>query len=71
MTTPGLLHDHETPLGWGLLEADGTDIIVEKCVPTRFSGVETLRWLERIAKAATHQSVKLLHERRERYPHDE
>jgi hypothetical protein len=59
VTTPELLHQHEAPLGWGLLEMDGDDIIIEKCAPTRFSGIETLRWLERIAKSATLQSVKL------------
>jgi hypothetical protein len=59
VTTPELLHEHETPLGWGLLEMDGADTVVEKCAPTRFSGTEALRWLERIAKSATLQSAKL------------
>jgi hypothetical protein len=59
VTTPDLLHQHETPLGWGLLEIDRADIVVEKCVPTRFSGTEALRWLERIAKSATLQNAKL------------
>jgi hypothetical protein len=59
VTTPGLLDEQEAPLGWGLLELAGNDILVEKCVPTRFSGIEVLRWLERIAKAATYRTVKL------------
>jgi hypothetical protein len=52
-TTPGLLDNREVPIGWGLLEAHGNERIVEKLVPTRFKGVETLQWLHRIAKAAT------------------
>jgi hypothetical protein len=59
VTTPELLHEHEAPLGWGLIEVDGDDMAVEKCAPTRFSGTEPLRWLERIAKSATAQSAKL------------
>jgi hypothetical protein len=58
VTTPELLHEHEAPLGWGLLEMDG-DTVTEKRAPTRFSGTEALRWLERIAKSATLQSAKL------------
>ena len=52
-TTPGLLDNREVPIGWGLLEVHGNEQIVEKLVPTRFKGVETLQWLDRIAKAAT------------------
>ncbi len=59
VTTPELLHEHEVPLGWGLLEVDGNDIVVEKCAPTRFAGTEAPRWLERIAKSATLQCAKL------------
>jgi hypothetical protein len=59
VTTPELLQEYEVPLGWGLLEVDGNDVVTEKCVPTRFSGSEALRWLERIAKSATLQSAKL------------
>jgi hypothetical protein len=59
VTTPKLLHEHEAPLGWGLLEIDGDNTVIEKCTPTHFSGTEALRWLERIAKSATLQSAKL------------
>jgi hypothetical protein len=48
------------PLGWGLLEVAGDALIQEKCVPTRFSGIEISRWLERIAKAATLQNAKII-----------
>jgi hypothetical protein len=58
VTTPGLLHEYEVPLGWGLLEVDGKEMIIEKCAPTRFSGIKVLPWLERIAKAATLQNSK-------------
>jgi hypothetical protein len=63
VTPPELLYKREVPLGWGLLEADKTNTIVEKCAPTRFSGVDMLQWLERIAKALTLQGVRLVGER--------
>lgn len=63
VTTPELLHQCEVPLGWGLLEFAEDCQITEKCAPTRFSGIETLLWLERIAKAATLQSAKPIRER--------
>ncbi len=66
VATAGLLHEHEVPLGWGLLEADGKEGIIEKHIPTRFSGIEMLRWLERIAKAATLQNTKPIRERHRR-----
>jgi hypothetical protein len=58
VTTPGLLLAHEVPVGWGLLEVDGANLITERCAPTRFSGIDAQTWLERIAKAATYQNVK-------------
>lgn len=66
VTPPGLLAEHETPLGWGLLEIAGDDLIIEKCAPTRFSGTEMPRWLERIAKASTLQNTKPIRERHRR-----
>ncbi len=63
VTTPGLLNEHEIPLGWGLLEMDEKEVIIERNVPTRFSGIEMLPWLERIAKAATLQNAKAFKER--------
>ena len=63
VTTPQLLHQREVPLGWGLLETDGKEMIIEKSAPTRFSGVEIQQWLERIAKALTLQNTKLIRER--------
>ena len=62
VTTPGLLNEHEIPLGWGLLEMDEKEVIIERNVPTRFSGIEMLPWLERIAKAATLQNAKAFKE---------
>jgi hypothetical protein len=64
VTTPGLLNEHEMPLGWGLLEMDEKEVIIERNIPTRFSGIEMLPWLERIAKAATLQNVKAFKEKR-------
>jgi hypothetical protein len=64
VTTPALLNEHEIPLGWGLLEMDEKEVIIERNVPTRFSGIEMLPWLERIAKAATLQNVKAFKEKR-------
>jgi hypothetical protein len=58
VTTSGLLHEHETPLGWGLLELDEKEMLIEKCIPTRFSGIEMQQWLERIARAATLQNIR-------------
>lgn len=52
-TTPGLLDNREVPLGWGLLEVHENEQITEKLVPALFKGIETLPWLDRIAKAAT------------------
>jgi hypothetical protein len=66
VTTPGLLDEDEVPLGWGLLEMDGEAVVIEKCVPTRCSGVEMQEWLERIAKAATLQNTKPIREHRRR-----
>ncbi len=63
VTTPGLLNEHEIPLGWGLLEMDEKEVIIERNVPTRFSGIEMLPWLERIAKAATLQNAKAFKEK--------
>ncbi|MBV8375438.1 MAG: hypothetical protein JO279_00385 [Verrucomicrobia bacterium] len=63
VTTPDLLRRCEVPLGWGLLELDGKEVITEKSAPTRFSGVEIRPWLERIAKASTLQNAKLISER--------
>ncbi len=57
-TTPGLLGNREVPLGWGLLEVHGKEQINEKIVPTRFKGIETLQWLDRIAKAATAETKR-------------
>jgi hypothetical protein len=62
VTTPDLLDLREVPIGWGLLEATGDETIKERCAPTHFGGIETLRWLERIAKAATFQSSKPIRE---------
>ncbi len=59
-TTPGLLDDREVPLGWGLLEVHENEQIIEKIVPTRFKSVETLQWLDRIAKAATAEKCRRL-----------
>jgi hypothetical protein len=64
VTTPGLLNEHEIPLGWGLLEMNEKEVIIERNVPTRFSGIEMLPWLERIAKAATLQNAKAFKEKR-------
>jgi hypothetical protein len=58
VTTPGLLREHEAPIGWGLLELDEENLFVERCRPTRFSGAEMLQWLERIAKAATGEAYR-------------
>jgi hypothetical protein len=68
VTTPGLLSEHEIPLGWGLLEVDGKEVVIERNVPTHFSGIEMLPWLERIAKAATLQNAKAFKEKREKTP---
>jgi len=62
VTTPGLLYEGEIPLGWGLLEADGESIVIERSVPTRFAGTGMQEWLERIAKAATLLNAKPLRE---------
>jgi hypothetical protein len=59
-TTPGLLDNREVPLGWGLLEVHGSEQITEKLVPALFKGIETLQWLERIAKAATAERKRSL-----------
>ena len=58
VTTSGLLHEHEAPLGWGLLELDEKEVLIEKCIPTRFPGIEMQQWLERIARAATLQNIQ-------------
>jgi hypothetical protein len=63
VTTPKLLDQREVPLGWGLLEVDGREMIIEKVPPTRFAGVEIRPWLERIAKASTLQNAKSIRER--------
>jgi hypothetical protein len=63
VTTPGLLNEHEIPLGWGLLEMNEKEAILERNAPTRFSGIEMLPWLERIAKAATLQNAKAFKEK--------
>jgi hypothetical protein len=64
VATPGLVAEHEVPLGWGLLEVAGDDLMIEKCAPTRFSGAEMPRWLERIAKASTFQNTKQIREKK-------
>ena len=58
VTTSGLLREHEAPLGWGLFELDEREVLIEKCIPTRFSGIEMQQWLERIARAATLQNIQ-------------
>jgi hypothetical protein len=60
VTPPGLLAEHEVPLGWGLLEMDDKELITGKCIPTRFSGIESQPWMERIAKASTRQNARSL-----------
>ena len=60
VTTPGLLSPGEAPLGWGLLETDGTAAICQILAPTHFAQVEMLEWLKRIAKAATRRSARVL-----------
>ena len=47
-----------SPSAGALLEMDEKEVIIERNVPTRFSGIEMLPWLERIAKAATLQNAK-------------
>jgi hypothetical protein len=37
---------------------DEKEVLIEKCVPTRFSGIEMHQWLERIARAATLQNIR-------------
>jgi hypothetical protein len=66
VTIPGLLDANEVPLGWGLLEVNEEAVVIEKSVPTRFSGAEMLEWLERIAKAATLQNAKPLRDQHRR-----
>jgi hypothetical protein len=63
VTTPGLLSEHEVPLGWGLLESDGTTEVVQMRLPTRFQGAPSGQWLERIAKAASRANVRLIRAR--------
>jgi hypothetical protein len=63
VTPPGLLAENEAPLGWGLLEIAGDDLMIERRVPTRFSGAEMPRWLERIAQASTLQNTKPIREK--------
>ena len=63
VATPELLHEYEVPLGWGLLETDRKEMMIEKCAPTWFSGILSQQWLERIAKAATLQNTKLIRQR--------
>ena len=63
VTTAELLHREEVPLGWGLLEVDRKEMIIEKSAPTRFAGVEIQRWLEQIAKASSLQNTKSVRER--------
>jgi len=63
VTPPGLLAEHEVPLGWGLLEMDGKQSITGKCTPTRFSGLEPQQWMERIAKASTRQNARSIRDR--------
>jgi hypothetical protein len=64
VTTPGLLNEAEIPLGWGLLETDGNDQIIEKRLPVHVEQSDTHQWLERIAKAATRSNEKPIRERR-------
>ncbi len=63
VTTPGLLFEHEVPLGWGLLESDGTTEVDQKRLPVRFPGAASGQWLERIAKAASRDNLKLIRAR--------
>jgi hypothetical protein len=58
VTIPGLLDKREVPLGWGLLEVHENKKMTEQIVPTRFAGIETLQWLDRIAKAATAENKR-------------
>jgi hypothetical protein len=37
---------------------DEREVLIEKCIPTRFSGIEMQLWLERIARAATLQNIQ-------------
>jgi len=60
VTTPELLDNREVPLGWGLLELHGNEQITEKIVPTLFKGIETLQWLDRIAKASSLHASQIL-----------
>jgi len=63
VTTPGLLHEPEIPLGWGLLETDGNGEIIEKRLPVHVERRDTVQWLERIAKAATRHNERPIRER--------
>jgi hypothetical protein len=63
VTTPGLLHEAEIPVGWGLLETDGRGEIIERRLPVHIERSNTLQWLERIAKAATRHNEKPIRER--------
>jgi hypothetical protein len=66
VTTPGLLHEAEIPLGWGLLETDSNGEIIEKRLPVHVERTDTVQWLERIAKAATRYNERPIRERRGR-----
>ncbi|MBV9491988.1 MAG: hypothetical protein JO069_20025 [Verrucomicrobia bacterium] len=54
LVTPiDLIRAEEIPFGWGLLELHPSGGLRESATALRFSCSEHLRWLERIAKAAT------------------
>jgi hypothetical protein len=63
VTTPGLLHEAEIPLGWGLLETDGNHEMIEKRLPVLIERNDAIQWLERIAKAATRYNQRTIRER--------
>jgi hypothetical protein len=63
VTARGLLSEHEIPLGWGLLESDGTADVVQTRLPARLQGAPSGQWLERIAMAASRENLKLIRAR--------
>ncbi|HEY0791089.1 MAG TPA: hypothetical protein VGD78_08495 [Chthoniobacterales bacterium] len=53
VTLPALVTVPEVPVGWGLLEAQPDGEVRELIPALKFNCPDRLRWLERIAKAAT------------------
>jgi hypothetical protein len=58
LVTPAAMIDpSEVPIGWGFLEVESDDTVIETTIPTRFNQIGSSDWVVRIGQASTAREI--------------